>query len=139
MAKERGNYWSSSTISRRGALRGAGLGVAGLAGVALFGCGGDDGDDGGTTGTAAPSGGSTAAGGGALSSDQSRIAPGAYVGSIPATPGELDPATNARYGGTLMARYLDPPHMDFNRTLSCTVNSTMDFTKNKLTRGQFGP
>ena len=139
MAKERGNYWSRSTISRRGALRGAGLGVAGLAGVALFGCGGDDGDDGGTTGTAAPSGGTTAAGGGALPSDQIRIAPGAYDGSIPATPGELDPATNARYGGTLMARYLDPPHMDFNRTLSCTVNSTMDFTKNKLTRGQFGP
>ncbi len=136
-----GNYWSRRTLSRRGALRGAGVGVAGLAGLALFGCGGDD--DAGTPATAAPSGGegtgTAAPGGGPLPSDQIRIAPGAYEGSIPPTPGELDPANNARYGGTLMARYLDPPHMDFNRTLSCTVNSTMDFTKNKLTRGQFGP
>ena len=141
MARERGTYWSRGTISRRGALRGAGLGVAGLAGVALFGCGGDDGDDGGgAAATTAPGGGGTAAaGGGALPSDQIRIAPGEYADSIPPTPGELDPANNARYGGTLMARYLDPPHMDFNRTLSCTVNSTMDFTKNKLVRGAFGP
>ncbi len=140
---DRGNYWSRRTLSRRGALRGAGLGAAGLAGVALFGCGGDD--DGGSPATAAPGGGggegtaTAAPGGGPLPSDQIRIAPGAYEGSIPATPGELDPANNARYGGTLMARYLDPPHMDFNRTLSCTINSTMDYTKNKLVRGAFGP
>ena len=135
------SYWDRSTISRRRALRGARLGVAGLAGVALFGCGGDDGETGGTSGTAAPGGAGTTAGGGGgrLPSDQIRIAPGAYEDSIPATPGELDPANNARYGGTLMARYLDPPHMDFNRTLSCTVNSTMDYTKNRLVRGQSGP
>ena len=142
MARERTSYWSRSTISRRGALRGAGLGVAGLAGVALFGCGGDEGEDGGgAASTAAPGGGTgtAAPGGGPLPSDQIRIAPGAYENEIPPTPGELDPANNARYGGTLMARYLDPPHMDFNRTLSCTVNSTMDYTKNKLTRGAFGP
>ena len=106
MARERGNYSSHNRISRRGALRGAGLGVAGLAGVALFGCGGDDGEGGGgTTATAASGGtGTAAAGGGALPSDQIRIAPGAYENSIPPTPGELDPANNARYGGTLMAR-----------------------------------
>src|SRR5687768_2766473 len=119
------NYWSRRTLSRRGALRGAGLGVAGLAGVALFGCGGDD--EPGSTATSAPGGGGTgtaAPGGGPLPSDQIRIAPGAYENEIPPTAGELDPANNARYGGTLMARYLDPPHMDFNRTLSCTINST---------------
>ena len=63
------NYWSrmmGSRISRRGALRGAGIGAAGLAGAALIGCGDDDDDDddddggggggggGGATATAAP-------------------------------------------------------------------------------------
>ncbi len=36
------NYWSGRRISRRAALRGVGLGVAGLAGAALIGCGDDD-------------------------------------------------------------------------------------------------
>ncbi len=38
-------YWSRFTtgrVSRRTLMRGAGLGVAGLAGAALVGCGGDD-------------------------------------------------------------------------------------------------
>ncbi|MEE8421552.1 MAG: ABC transporter substrate-binding protein [Dehalococcoidia bacterium] len=39
------NFWTKRRISRRAALRGAGLGVAGLAGAALIGCGGDDDDD----------------------------------------------------------------------------------------------
>jgi len=46
---------------------------------------------------------------------------------------------HGRYGGTLLVRYLDPPGMDFNRTLSCTINTTMDYTKNKLVRAKFGP
>src|SRR5688572_18672204 len=55
-------YRSRGTLTRRGALRGAGLGAAGRAGVALVGCGGDDGDgDGGGVGTAAPNGGGTTA------------------------------------------------------------------------------
>ncbi|MEZ4503886.1 MAG: ABC transporter substrate-binding protein [Dehalococcoidia bacterium] len=138
-----GTYWSRRKFGRRTALRGAGVAFAGLAGAALFGCGGDDEE---ATATAAPTeAGSatatTATGDGStpVPADQVRIAPGAYLDSIPPTPAEMNPAVNARYGGTLMARYLDPPHMDFNRTLSCTVNSTMDFTKNKLTRAQFGP
>ncbi|MFN8583581.1 MAG: ABC transporter substrate-binding protein, partial [Gemmatimonadaceae bacterium] len=45
---------------------------------------------------------------------------------------------NGRYGGTLLTTYLDPPHMDFNRTLSCTINTTLDYTKNKLTRMKLG-
>ena len=40
---ERG-YWSRQALSRRRVLRGAGLGLAGLAGAALIGCGDDDDD-----------------------------------------------------------------------------------------------
>ena len=65
-----------------------------------------------------------------------RVAPGRYEGVLPPTTAEADPAGNARYGGTLYTRYLDPPHMDFNQTLSCTINTTMDYTKNKLTRAK---
>ena len=36
------SYWSRQRVSRRGVLRGTGLGVAGLAGAALIGCGGGD-------------------------------------------------------------------------------------------------
>ena len=36
------NFWNRSRISRRSALRGIGLGAAGLAGAALIGCGDDD-------------------------------------------------------------------------------------------------
>jgi ABC-type transport system substrate-binding protein len=39
---EQRNYWTRRRISRRAALRGVGLGVAGLAGAALIGCGDDD-------------------------------------------------------------------------------------------------
>ncbi len=62
-----------------------------------------------------------------------------YEGRIPATEAEQNYMEHGRHGGTLRIRYLDPPHMDFNRTLSCTVNTTMDFTKNKLVRAVFGP
>ncbi|MQA00523.1 MAG: hypothetical protein GEU80_14535 [Dehalococcoidia bacterium] len=60
------NYWTRpQRVSRRSLLRGAGVGVAGLAGAALIGCGGDDDEpdtgDGGTTATAGPGGGSATA------------------------------------------------------------------------------
>ena len=67
------------------------------------------------------------------------MAPGRYEGWPAPTAAELDPLADGRYGGTIVHRYLDPPHMDFNRTLSCTVNSSMDYTSNKLTRAKFGP
>ena len=134
-------YWTGRRIGRRAALRGAGVGIAGLAGAALIGCGGDE-------ETATPA--ATAAGGGAaptaatgvegkVPADQVRVTPGFYDGVAPPSAAEMNPQANARYGGTLAGRYLDPPHMDFNRTLSCTVNSSMDYAKNKLTRAQFGP
>jgi len=134
------NYWARRSFGRRAALRGAGVGIAGLAGAALIGCGGGDDEPatpaagGGTaTGTAAAGGGD-----GKVPADQVRVAPGRYEGQPPPTPAEQDPLTNGRYGGTLTHRYLDPPHMDFNRTLSCTVNTTMDYTNNKLTRAKLG-
>ena len=49
-------FWARRRISRRAALRGAGLGVAGLAGAALIGCGDDDDDEAKTQATAAPTG-----------------------------------------------------------------------------------
>ena len=136
-----GNYWSRKRVSRRAILRGTGVGVAGLAGAALLGCGGDDDDAGaGGTGAGTPAAGSTAAAGGTgVPADQVLVTPGRYFENPPPTAAELDPKNNARYGGTLTARYLDPPHMDFTRTLSCTVNTTMDYTMNKLTRAKFGP
>ena len=137
-------YWTGRRIGRRAALRGAGVGIAGLAGAALIGCGGDE--------EATPTAAATAAGGGAapttvsggdgsgpVPADQVRVAPGAYENFVPPTPAEEAPLVNGRYGGTLLTRYLDPPSMDFNRTLSCTINTTMDYTKNKLVRGIFGP
>ena len=54
-----GNYWSRQRLSRRGALKAGAIGLAGLAGAALIGCGGDDDDD---------DGGGGGGGGGATSS-----------------------------------------------------------------------
>ena len=56
------NFWTRNRISRRAALRGAGLGIAGLAGAALIGCGDDEEDDtGGAAGAAATSAAATSA------------------------------------------------------------------------------
>ncbi|MPZ98582.1 MAG: hypothetical protein GEU80_04435 [Dehalococcoidia bacterium] len=130
------NYWTRSSFSRRSALRYAGIGIGGLAGAALVGCGGDDDD--GSSGGADGSGSPGAGGGGNVPAGEVRIPAGLYEGSIEPTGAEADPLANGRYGGTLKALYLDPPHMDFNRVLSCTINTTHDYTKNKLTRAVLG-
>jgi len=85
------NYWSQR-VSRRTALRGAGLGVAGLAGAALIGCGGDDDD-------AAPA--ATAA---ATQASGSVAAPAA--GGMIDTPfslAQIEDAPVAKRGGTFRA------------------------------------
>lgn len=143
---ERGNYWTRGRVSRRTMLRGASFAGAGLAGAALIGCGGDDDDPtatpdngggggGGATSTATNGGGG---GGGGVSPDQVRLTPGIYQGHVPASAAEADPANNAKYGGTLLTRYLEPPRMDLNRTLSCTIYHTLNLTNNKLLRGATG-
>jgi peptide/nickel transport system substrate-binding protein len=141
------NYWSRR-VTRRSAIRGAGLGIAGLAGAALLGCGGSASTEQGAEVAITPPP-STGGKGvftreqypsqGKVSADQVRLKPGAYEGPVAPTPAERDIMANARYGGTILTRYLDPPSMDFNRTLSCTINSTMDYTKNKLTRAAMNP
>src|SRR4051794_26196160 len=109
------NYWQRRQISRRSALRGAGVGIAGLAGAALVGCGGGDeaapttnantGSTAGSSAAVAPT-----AGGGKAAKDQVRLKPGLYTEFAAPSAGERDPLANGRYGGTLLARYLDPPH-----------------------------
>ncbi len=139
------NYWKSR-VSRRTALRGTGLGLAGIAGAALIGCGSKKAD---TTATGGEAGrlqdaakagaqkGDT--GGTAVPKDQVRVKPGLYEGAIPASAAERNPKVNAKYGGTLKMRYLDPPRMDLSRTLSCTIYMTQALVTNKLTRAKLGP
>ena len=128
-----GTYWNRRRFGRRTALRGAGVAVAGLAGGALLGCGGDDDEGGGAGATTVAE--SEGAG---LEQDQIRIPPGAYEALEP-TAAEQDPMRYGRRGGTLLTTYLDPPHMDFNRTCRAPSTRSMDYTKNKLTRATFGP
>jgi ABC-type transport system substrate-binding protein len=45
---------------------------------------------------------------------------------------------NAKRGGTLLVRYLDPPRMDLSRTNSCTIYHTLSYTTNKLTVAKMG-
>jgi len=113
--------------------------VSGLLGAALVGCGGDDVADGGSTVSTPGASGTPAAGGdGGLAAADVRVPSGIYEGSVAPSAAEADPLTHGRYGGTLLTTYLDPPHMDFNRVLSCTINTTHDYVKNKLTRAVLG-
>ena len=142
------SYWSRQRVSRRGVLRGTGLGVAGLAGAALIGCGGgDDGaapeaTQGGLAGgqlTATAISTEADANATAVAADQVRVAPGLYDGPVPPSAAELNASVNAKTGGMAKLRYLDPPRMDLSRTLSCTIYNTLAHTSNKLTRGVVGP
>jgi peptide/nickel transport system substrate-binding protein len=139
------NYLKS-LVSRRTALRGTGLGLAGLAGAALVGCGSKNTDTGATGGEAgriqdaAKAGAQTAdTGGTPVPKDQVRVKPGMYEGAVPPSAAERNPKVNAKYGGTLKMRYLDPPRMDISRTNSCTIDMTLSLTNNKLTRAKLGP
>ncbi|TAK79211.1 MAG: ABC transporter substrate-binding protein [Dehalococcoidia bacterium] len=139
------NYWTGR-VSRRTALRGTGVGLVGLAAAALIGCGGKKADTGPTTGEAnrlqdATKGGAAGkaeTGGTPVPKDQVRVKPGLYEGPAPASAAERNPKANAKYGGTLKMRYLDPPRMDLSRTLSCTIFMTQSLVSNKLTREKLG-
>ncbi len=139
------NYWTSR-VSRRTALRGTGVGLVGLAGAALIGCGGKKKEDAAAGGDAtrlqdASKGGAKAAdtSGTPVPKDQVRVKAGLYEGPAPASAAERNPKVNAKYGGTLKFRYLDPPRMDLSRTLSCTIYMTQALVTNKLTRPKLGP
>jgi len=138
------NYWTRGRIGRRTAIRGAALGVTGIAGAALIGCGADDGPTepttGGQVGAAAPAPAAPAgqAGDQPVPADQVRVPAGLYDGPVPPSAAEANPGVNAKRGGTLMMRYLDPPRMDLARTLSCTIYHTLSYTTNKLTVAKQG-
>ena len=110
-------------------LRG-GLAAAGLAGAALIGCSGDDDVPLSTPAAAAPA---ESAG-----PPPSRTRPGYYGGPLPAAPAELDPLASAKRGGTLRMRYLEPPHLDINRTLACTTYHPLSYALSRLTRARTG-
>ena len=138
-----GNYWTRRPLERRALIRGAATGLGGLAGAALFGCSTNESAPVPTsTGapTAAPGSSTPTAGGGGapVPRSQVRLKPGLYDRPIGPSPAEANPAANARAGGTLVDRYLDPSTMDINRTLSCTVYHTMNLTNSKLVRGKVG-
>ena len=127
---DRQSYWSRR-VGRRGVLRATGLGATGLAGAALLGCGPDDDVAPGVPGAPDTNGVEAPVG-------EVRVEPGLYDGPVPATQAEQNAAEHAREGGTLLVRYLDPPRMDMNRTLSCTIYRTLGYTNNKLTREVLG-
>jgi peptide/nickel transport system substrate-binding protein len=135
------NYWTRGRLGRRTAIRGAALGLTGIAGAALIGCGADDGPadpaTGAATGVQAPTP-AAQAGDQPVPADQVRIPAGLYDGPVPPTPAEANPGVNAKRGGTLLMRYLDPPRMDLSRTLSCTIYHTLSYTTNKLTVAKMG-
>ena len=89
------NYWQRR-VSRRAMIRGAGVGIAGLAGAALIGCGGDDDDEvttaATTAPTAAPSGGAAATATAAPAEVVSAIKRGGtLLPAVRSDPTELDP------------------------------------------------
>ncbi len=125
-----GNSPARRVVRRRSILRAGGLGLAGLAGAALIGCEGDDEAIVETPAATRPPASPT--------QSSARNRPRIYDGPIPATTAERNPAANARRGGTLRMRYLEPPHLDINRTLSCTTYHPLSYALNKLTRARSG-
>ncbi len=93
---EESSYWTRRRVSRRTALRGAGLGIAGLTGAALIGCGGDDDDTVAPVATQAPA--ATAA---------------AAAATATAAPTQEAKDEGPQSGGTLtLIRVGDPPSID---------------------------
>jgi ABC-type transport system substrate-binding protein len=124
------NFWTRSQISRRSALRGIGLGAAGLAGAALIGCGGDDdvpAPAAKSAATAAPAATKAAAqattaaaaedttGILAVRRDQSAGATpgGIYAGIQNAEPENVDPLNATSYKAPYSARWAYPTLLQF--------------------------
>jgi peptide/nickel transport system substrate-binding protein len=85
---EHDNFWTRRRISRRSALRGGALGIAGLAGAALIGCGDDEADPAPAAATAAPAATSAA-----------KAAPTSAASTATAVPtGQVDTEAELRVG-----------------------------------------
>jgi peptide/nickel transport system substrate-binding protein len=130
-ARDEQSFWSRR-VGRRSMLRAAGMGAAGLTAAALLGCSGDDGEGDDATPAVQP----TASPEPTVPPDRNE--PRFYSGPIPATSAEKNPQARAKRGGTLRMRYLEPPHLDINRTLSCTTYHPLSYTLSKLTRARTG-
>ena len=129
LSRRSGRAATGRAVGRREALRAGGVALTGIAGAALIGCSGED--DRARTLTAPPTGSRTA-------TPSVRAAPGSYDGPVPATAAELSHRANAKRGGTLRMRYLEPPHLDINRTLSCTTYHPLSYALSRLTRARTG-
>ena len=111
------NYWTRNRISRRAALRGVGLGVAGLAGAALIGCGDEDED------TTAP-----AASGAATAAAAATAATAATAAAAAAQP-----VTSIKRGG--VQKYQtggDPPSTDPYGNLSYQTKGYAGYVYSRL-------
>jgi peptide/nickel transport system substrate-binding protein len=116
-------------VSRRRAIGGVGL-IAGAAAFAAACGGGSQPSQPSQPQGQAGTGGQQAAQAGAVA----KIAPGHYSRELAASQEEIDEAKNAKRGGTLRFRYLDPPHFDPGLSYSCTIYDTAAFVYNKAIR-----
>ncbi|MGE3856441.1 MAG: ABC transporter substrate-binding protein [Dehalococcoidia bacterium] len=112
------NYWTRNTnrLSRRGLIRGAAVGVTGLAGAALIGCGGDGGAD------ATPGAGTPVTG---------NPRGGTATGTGTATSGPARRGGSMRVAGQLAG---DVPSLDYDRTNASAMGSVTNLAGIKLTQ-----
>ncbi len=103
------NYWTGRRVSRRTTLRGAGLGLAGLAGAALIGCG--DSDDGGKATSTAVA-----------------------TSTLGAATGTATAAASANYGGEIILTGTDLQKLDFQATISTPTQNASSLVFSRLVR-----
>ncbi|MGD9891345.1 MAG: ABC transporter substrate-binding protein [Dehalococcoidia bacterium] len=109
-------------------------GIPAGAAAFLIACGGDQDEQAASEEAAGQTGGTVAAQSGAVE----KLAPGHYTEELAASQEELNPAQFAKRGGTLLARYLDPPHFDQSKGYSCTIYHTSSYVYNKAIRASLG-
>ena len=104
-----GNYWTQHRVSRRSALRGAGIGAAGLAGAVLIGCGSDDeGDPTATAGAATNTATAEATRVNETTTPQSAQIKrgGTYSIGLEGDPPTINPYGNASFAGKVVAAFV---------------------------------
>jgi peptide/nickel transport system substrate-binding protein len=133
------NYWNrlhSTRLSRRSALRGGGLGLAGLTGALLIGCGDDDDD-----GPAAPAPTAAATTAAAATATATAAASGATAAAAVATATEAAAAAaGPKYGGQWRTWNVNEPrNIDVWYEPSSNVAGATAPVYSKLVRWKSGP